>query len=88
MFADICGYIFKARSPSCGIEGVATWTEQGSRIESDGTGAFAEALLSAHPELPVTDEARLQDLFFSPSYCRISSFHPPTAGSLLFTLLV
>jgi uncharacterized protein YbbK (DUF523 family) len=60
-FADICGYIFKARSPSCGIEGVATWTAQGNQIESDGTGAFAAALLSAHPGLPVTDEARLQD---------------------------
>ena len=60
-FADICGYIFKARSPSCGIEGVATWTEQGSQAESDGTGAFAAALIRAHPDLPVTDEVRLQD---------------------------
>jgi uncharacterized protein YbbK (DUF523 family) len=58
-FADICGYIFKARSPSCGIEGVATWTEQGIQSESDGTGAFAAALIRVHPDLPVTDEARL-----------------------------
>jgi uncharacterized protein YbbK (DUF523 family) len=60
-FVDICGYIFKARSPSCGIGGVATWTEQGQPAGSDGTGAFAAALLRAHPDLPVTDETRLQN---------------------------
>ena len=60
-FADICGYIFKARSPSCGMEKVATWTQQGRQAESDGTGAFAAALIRAHPDLPVTDETRLQD---------------------------
>jgi len=60
-FADICGYIFKARSPSCGMEGVATWTQQGKQAESNGTGAFAAALIRAYPDLPVTDETRLQD---------------------------
>ena len=60
-FADMCGYIFKARSPSCGIEGVATWTQQGRQAKLDGTGAFAAALIRAHPGLPVTDEAHLQD---------------------------
>jgi uncharacterized protein YbbK (DUF523 family) len=60
-FADICGYIFKARSPSCGMEGVATWTQQGRQAEPDGTGAFAAALIRTRPGLPVTDEAHLQD---------------------------
>lgn len=60
-FADICGYIFKARSPSCALDGVATWTEQGKRTKSEGSGAFAAALLVANPALPVTDEVRLKD---------------------------
>jgi uncharacterized protein YbbK (DUF523 family) len=60
-FVEICGYIFKARSPSCGMEGVATWTEQGRQSGADGTGAFAATLIGAHPGLPVTDEIRLQD---------------------------
>ncbi len=60
-FADICGYIFKARSPSCGIEDVATWTEQGILAGSDGTGAFAAVLIRAYPGLPFIDETRLQD---------------------------
>jgi uncharacterized protein YbbK (DUF523 family) len=59
-FANICGYIFKARSPSCGLAGVATWTEQGEESGLDGSGAFAAALMSACPGLPVTDETRLQ----------------------------
>jgi uncharacterized protein YbbK (DUF523 family) len=59
--ADIGGYIFKARSPSCGVAGVTIWTEQGMQDGLDGTGAFAAALIGARPGLPVTDELRLQD---------------------------
>ena len=58
---EICGYIFKARSPSCGTDSVATWTEQGKEDESNGTGAYAAALMQAIPGLPVIDEERLQD---------------------------
>jgi len=60
-YADICGYIFKARSPSCGIESVTTWTEQGLENGTNGTGVYAAALIEAIPGLPVTDEERLQD---------------------------
>jgi len=79
-FADICGYIFKARSPSCGMEGVATWTQQGRQAEPDGTGAFAAALIRAHPGLPVTDETRLQDpalreQFIEDVFARYRSYH-------------
>jgi uncharacterized protein YbbK (DUF523 family) len=59
--ADLCGYIFKAGSPSCGMEGVMIWTEQGNQAGSDGTGAFAAAFLKTHPDFPVTDETRLRD---------------------------
>ena len=60
-FTDICGYIFKAHSPSCGLQGVATCKEQDSHCEPVGTGAFAAALLGNEPDLPVTDENRLRD---------------------------
>ena len=43
------------------MEGVATWTQQGRQAEPDGTGAFAAILIRARPDLPVTDETRLQD---------------------------
>jgi len=60
-WADICGYIFKARSPSCGMAGVTTWTAAGMQLGMDGSGAFAATLISARPDLPVTDEVCLQD---------------------------
>jgi uncharacterized protein YbbK (DUF523 family) len=60
-YTGICGYIFKARSPSCGPHGVATWTEQGEEDGPNGIGAYAAALINAIPGLPVTDEDRLQD---------------------------
>jgi uncharacterized protein YbbK (DUF523 family) len=44
---NLDGYIFKADSPSCGIEGVR--------------GLFAAALMSRLPRLPVADERRLAD---------------------------
>ncbi|MCZ6784403.1 MAG: DUF523 domain-containing protein [Proteobacteria bacterium] len=48
---ELCGYVLKARSPSCGIRGV----------EGGGRGLFADLLMRAFPDLPVEDEARLED---------------------------
>jgi uncharacterized protein YbbK (DUF523 family) len=51
----IAGYVLKARSPSCGKEGVP----HGDR--RTGPGAFAAALLRRFPGIPVEDEVRLAD---------------------------
>ena len=59
--ADICGYIFKSRSPSCGMERVKTYQETGMPGRSDGTGAYAQAIMQARPNLPVEEEGRLND---------------------------
>lgn len=58
---DLCGYLFKARSPSCGMERVKTYHENGRPGRSDGVGAFAAAVMQAHPNLPVEEEGRLHD---------------------------
>ena len=58
---DVCGYIFKSRSPSCGMERVKTWRENGAPDKSDGVGAYAQAIMRAHPNLPVEEEGRLND---------------------------
>ena len=56
---NLSGYVFKARSPSCGIEKVPLMNEG---VEtSDGTGLFARALIEHFPLLPVVDEERLHD---------------------------
>lgn len=58
---EVCGYIFKSRSPSCGMERVKTWRENGAPGKSDGIGAFAASIMQAHPNLPVEEEGRLND---------------------------
>jgi uncharacterized protein YbgA (DUF1722 family)/uncharacterized protein YbbK (DUF523 family) len=58
---DLCGYIFKARSPSCGMERVKTYHDTGLPGRSDGTGAYAQAVMLAHPNLPCEEEGRLND---------------------------
>jgi uncharacterized protein YbbK (DUF523 family) len=52
---DLSGYILKANSPSCGIDGVRVGNLR------RGRGLFAEALLRRFPSLPVEDEERLRD---------------------------
>ena len=55
---DLSGYVFKARSPSCGIDEVIVHAVDGERR---GRGLFSQALIDALPDLPVTDEASLAD---------------------------
>jgi uncharacterized protein YbgA (DUF1722 family)/uncharacterized protein YbbK (DUF523 family) len=57
----LCGYIFKARSPSCGMERVKTYHENGLPGRSEGVGAYAQEIMRAHPNLPVEEEGRLND---------------------------
>lgn len=56
---DISGYIFKARSPSCGMERVQVYGA-GGRVRR-GRGVYAAALIARLPLLPVEEEGRLGD---------------------------
>jgi len=53
--ADICGYIFKKNSPSCGTKDVKVLNSQG-QYERKGQGIYAEKIMKALPLLPVIDE--------------------------------
>jgi uncharacterized protein YbgA (DUF1722 family)/uncharacterized protein YbbK (DUF523 family) len=57
---ELCGYVLKKSSPSCGLERVAIRSEHGMP-EKKGRGVFAAALLDAWPALPVEEEGRLGD---------------------------
>jgi len=57
---DLCGYILKKDSPSCGMERVRVYAASGIPTKS-GRGLFAEALLQRYPHLPVEEEGRLND---------------------------
>ena len=56
----LCGYIFKSRSPSCGLDDVPVFAEDGARLPGLLRGSYAHALLKLWPSLPVCDENRLQ----------------------------
>src|SRR5271165_2087117 len=58
--ADLDGYVFKAKSPSCGIRAVPRYREDG-QAAGDGPGLYASRLLAAFPLLAAEDEGRLND---------------------------
>ncbi|MDP9862501.1 MULTISPECIES: YbgA family protein [Streptosporangium] len=57
---DVDGYVFKSRSPSCGVHGVPLYAGD-TAVDRKGRGVFAARILDAHPLLPVEDEGRLND---------------------------
>jgi uncharacterized protein YbgA (DUF1722 family)/uncharacterized protein YbbK (DUF523 family) len=58
--ADLCGYVLKKDSPSCGMERVKVYGA-GQQPERSGRGLFASALIERLPNLPVEEEGRLSD---------------------------
>lgn len=59
-FARLRGYLLKSKSPSCGLKGVAIYTQKG-RSEGSGSGVFAAMLSKKYPLLPVAEEQSLRD---------------------------
>jgi uncharacterized protein YbgA (DUF1722 family)/uncharacterized protein YbbK (DUF523 family) len=57
---DLCGYILKKDSPSCGMARVKIYGAK-AMPRRDGRGLYASALMEAYPNLPVEDEGRLND---------------------------
>jgi uncharacterized protein YbgA (DUF1722 family) len=55
---ELCGYILKSDSPSCGMARVRVYG-QGNRPARSGRGLFADALIERFPDLPVEEEGRL-----------------------------
>ncbi len=47
--ADLCGFVLKSKSPSCGLRD----------IPAGGAGLFARALARKFPDLPVADDVEL-----------------------------
>jgi uncharacterized protein YbbK (DUF523 family) len=59
---DLCGYIFKSRSPSCGLARVPVFARAGAaRPRGRGRGIYAAALLAGRPLLPAVEESALID---------------------------
>ena len=58
---DLCGYILKKGSPSCGMERVRIYSEETGMPLESGSGLYAHTLMKNFPHLPVEEEGRLGD---------------------------
>lgn len=56
---DLCGFIFKKNSPSCGLYDVEIF--ETAAPAGSGRGLFAAAVVARFPQLPVEEEGRLHD---------------------------
>ncbi|HEY9199011.1 MAG TPA: DUF523 and DUF1722 domain-containing protein [Gammaproteobacteria bacterium] len=62
--SGLSGYIFKSKSPSCGMERVRLYDgpdRKGGGGGKQGVGLYAREIMRAHPLLPVEEEGRLGD---------------------------
>jgi len=56
---QLCGFVFKSRSPCCGLHRLSVFGK--ARCRRNGRGVFVAALLQRLPQLPVVDEQALAD---------------------------
>jgi uncharacterized protein YbgA (DUF1722 family)/uncharacterized protein YbbK (DUF523 family) len=61
MTKNLSGYVFCAKSPSCGMERVKVYSPEGNSLKSDGIGLFAKEIMAANPLLPCEENGRLND---------------------------
>jgi len=88
----LCGFIFKSKSPSSGMERVKVYGTTGGAPVKKGIGMFARIFMEHFPLLAVEEEGRLQDPELRENFIeRIFVFkrwrelvhHKPTAGKLV-----
>jgi len=56
---DLCGFIFKSKSPSSGIGGIKVYSSSGTTDK--GTGIFGGAFMHYFPLIPAIDDVRLHN---------------------------
>lgn len=58
---QLSGYIVCAKSPSCGMERVKLYSEDGTNNRKEGVGLYTAELMRQLPWLPVEEDGRLND---------------------------
>lgn len=72
---NLCGFILKSKSPSCGMERVKLYNAKGMATK-DGRGLFAEVFIKGHPLIPVEEEGRLNDPVLRENFIeRVFAYH-------------
>ncbi len=57
---DLCGFVFKSKSPSSGMARVKVYNDKGMPVQQ-GVGLFARAFMEHFSLIPVEEEGRLHD---------------------------
>lgn len=57
---DLCGFIFKSKSPSSGMERVKVYNDKGMPVQQ-ASGIFAGMFMQSFPLIPVEEDGRLHD---------------------------
>lgn len=57
---DLCGFIFKSKSPSSGLSGVKIYNDSGIPVKK-GIGIFAAEFIKRFPLIPAEEDGRLQN---------------------------
>lgn len=67
--SELCGFIFKSKSPTCGVERVKVYSnKKDAQSEHNGIGVFADKLKKRFPYLPVEEEGRLNDAWLRENF--------------------
>lgn len=72
---DLDGFVFKKKSPSCGLFRIGVVQDDGRAVLT-GRGLFAEVFTRAHPRVPVEEEGRLGDARLRENFLeRVFAYH-------------
>ena len=56
---QVSGYVFKSRSPSCGLQGVPLYTADGALVDKQVQGRFAQRVNECLSDLPLVEETQM-----------------------------
>ncbi len=66
---DLCGFILKSKSPTCGLERVKVYPSSKNQMsEKNGIGVFAKQIQDKYPLLPLEEEGRLGDAWLRENF--------------------
>ncbi|MEN5387363.1 DUF523 and DUF1722 domain-containing protein [Aliarcobacter skirrowii] len=65
---DLCGFVLKSASPSCGMERVKVYQPLNAPSIKNGVGIFARKLKEKMPNLPIEEEGRLNDAWLRENF--------------------
>ena len=87
---QLCGYILKKDSPSCGMERVKIWDDVMPIRE--GVGVYADRMMQNVPYLPVEEEGRLGDAILRENFIQrvfvLRRWHQMVADGLTLAKLI